>query len=156
MRLRRELHRLIIRRAEKADHPSWAALLARLHPDQTTAEFEAELEVLTALAEPYVAFLAWAENGRAVGVVDARVRNYAEGAPNLAAPYVEDLWVEPDHRSRGVATQLLEAVEGWARELGYRWLGSDTTIDNTASCAWHQARGFAEMERLVVFGKPLD
>jgi aminoglycoside 6'-N-acetyltransferase I len=147
---------LIVRPAAPADYRAWAALLARLHPEQSAAEFEAEIATLVALPEPYVAFLAFAEDGQPVGVVDARVRNYAEGAPGLAAPYVEDLWVEPEYRSRGVATHLLEAVEQWARQQGFRWLGSDTTIDNAASCAWHQMRGFAEIERIIVFGKPLD
>ncbi len=92
---------------------------------------------------------------RAIGLIDARVRNYAEGAPQLRAAYVEDLWVDPAQRGAGVARELLRAVEDWARGEGLDWLGSDTWPDNSASIAWHQANGFAEIERLVVFGKPL-
>ena len=88
-------------------------------------------------------------------MIDARVRNYAEGAPNLTAAYVEDLWIAPDHRSRGVAKALLAEVERWAREQDLDWLGSDATLDNEASHMWHRASGFQEIERIVVFGKPL-
>jgi GNAT superfamily N-acetyltransferase len=144
----------VVRRAEEADHDAWAAMLAKLHPDGSAEEFRREIEQWVRLPEPYVAFLA-EEGGASIGFVDARVRNYAEGAPNLRAAYVEDLWVAPERRGRGVAGQLLAAVEGWAREEGLDWLGSDTWPDNEASIRFHARHGFAEVERLIVFGKPL-
>ncbi|WP_426266069.1 GNAT family N-acetyltransferase [Sphingomonas sp. LHG3443-2] len=144
-----------VRRAEEADHPAWAALLAKLHDDTSAADFEAEIARWVRLPEPYVAFLAEDQAGIAVGLIDARVRNYAEGAPQLRAAYVEDLWVDPDHRGAGVARLLLGAVENWARGESLDWLGSDTWPHNAASIAWHGANGFAEVERLIVFGKPL-
>jgi aminoglycoside 6'-N-acetyltransferase I len=146
---------LIVRRAAAADLPVWAAMLARLHPDMTAAEWEAELATLIELPEPYVGFLAFTQVAEPIGMIDARVRNYAEGAPALRAPYVEDLWVMPEHRGRRVAKQLLQAVEQWARCEGHEWLGSDARLDNETSHAWHSAAGFEEVERLVVFGKPL-
>ena len=129
-------------------------MLARLHPGQSAAEFEREIAAFASLPEPYVCFLAFSAD-EPVGMIDARVRNYAERAPNLRAAYVEDLWVEPEHRRSGVAAALLASVEAWAREQGFDWLGSDALIDNEASHAWHRAAGFEEIERLVVFGKPL-
>ena len=144
-----------IRRATEVDRPAWAAMLAELHDDLSAEEFEREIARVTSLPEPYVGFLAFTDSGEPVGMIDARVRNYAEGAPNLAAAYVEDLWVAAEHRGSGVATALLEEVERWAREQGLDWLGSDATIDNQASHGWHRASGFEEIERLVVFGKPL-
>ena len=88
-------------------------------------------------------------------MIDARVRNYVEGAPDLRAAYIEDLWVEPKYRRSGVAKLLLNAVESWALDEGMVWLGSDTPPDNLESQEWHRAVGFDEVERLVVFGKPL-
>jgi aminoglycoside 6'-N-acetyltransferase I len=146
---------LIIRRANEADWPLWAALLAKLHPDQGAAEFEDELAILTALPDPYVGFLAFAPDGKPAGMIDARVRNYVEGAPDLRAAYIEDLWVEPEYRRSGVAKSLLNAVELWARNEGMIWLGSDTPPDNLQSQEWHLAAGFNVVERLVVFGKRL-
>jgi aminoglycoside 6'-N-acetyltransferase I len=146
---------LIIRRADEADWPLWAALLAKLHPDQCAADFEQELATLTALPDPYVGFLAFAPDGEVAGMIDARVRNYVEGAPDLRAAFIEDLWVELEHRRHGVARQLLKAVESWARDEGMVWLGSDTPPDNLESQNWHLAVGFDVVERLIVFGKPL-
>ena len=144
-----------VRQATDADHPAWAAMLAQLHDDLSDEEFERELARFTRLPEPYAGFLAFGDSGEPIGMIDARVRNYAEGAPNLTAAYVEDLWIAPDHRSRGVAKALLAEVERWAREQDLDWLGSDATLDNEASHMWHRASGFDEIERIVVFGKPL-
>lgn len=144
-----------VRRATAGDYPIWAEMLAALHPGQSPDAFLAEIGELLALPEPYVAFLAFDDTGQALGMIDARLRNYAEGAPLFHAAYVEDLWVKPTARGRGVARALLAAVENWAREQGCDWLGSDTAPDNDASRAWHRAAGFAEVEQIVVFGKPL-
>lgn len=145
-----------VRRATEADYPVWAKMLAALHPGQSAHTFLNEIRDLVALSDPYVAFLAFDKPDQPCGMIDARLRNYAEGAPRLHAAYVEDLWVVPEARGRGVARALLAAVEQWAREQGADWLGSDTAPDNHASRAWHRAAGFAEIEQLVVFGKPLD
>ena len=146
---------MIVRRAGPADHPAWAAMLEKLHGGQPAAAFEAELEQFTRLPDPYVGFLAIDDDGSPIGMIDARVRNYAEGAPDLRAAYVEDLWIDEAHRRSGVASALLHAVETWARGEGLDWLGSDALPDNEESHAWHRANGFSEVERLVVFGKPL-
>ena len=116
---------MIVRRATDADLPLWAEMLARLHGGQSAAEFERDLRTVIGLADPYVGFLASDDAGETIGMIDARVRNYAEGAPDLRAAYVEDLWVEPAHRRSGIARRLLAAVEGWARSEGLNWLGSD-------------------------------
>lgn len=146
---------LTIRRAEKADWPQWAELLTRLHPGLPVTEFASDLEHWERLGDPFVGFFAIGD-GQPIGLIDARVRGYAEGAPSLRAAYVEDLWVDADWRRHGVARQLLAAVEAWARDLGLDWIGSDTVPDNADSRRWHAANGFREIEQLVVFGKPLD
>jgi len=130
-------------------------MLAKLHPWGDEAEFIADIPSWLALAEPMVCFLAFTDNGEAIGMVDARVRNYAEGAPDLRAGYVEDIWVEQAHRRSGAGMALLAAVESWARREGLNWLGSDTELGNDLSEAWHTAAGFEIVERLVIFGKPL-
>lgn len=146
---------MIVRRATPADHRVWALLLSHLHPDQSPTEFEVELERFVQLEQPYVAFLAESDDGVPIGMIDLRVRNYAEGAEPGPVAYVEDLWVQPAHRRAGVARDLLAAAEQWARDEGLAHLGSDALTDNDDSHAWHLANGFIEVERLVVFAKPL-
>jgi aminoglycoside 6'-N-acetyltransferase I len=83
------------------------------------------------------------------------VRSVAEGCPPGPAAFLEGIWIEPEHRRRGVARALLAAAEAWARERGLSHLASDALLDNEASHAWHRAAGFAEEVRLVAFSKKL-
>ena len=101
------------------------------------------------------AFVAEGEDGVPVGFIEVGLRSYAEGGPPVPAAYVEGVWVEPDHRRRGVARALLDAAAQWGGDQGATWLGSDALLDNEASDAWHRAVGFDEIERLVVFGTPV-
>ena len=137
---------MIVRPATAADHPGWSAMRRRLWPDCEPAELEREPPLIGLVAEA---------DGRLVGFAEASVRDYAEGAPAGPAAYLEGIWVEPDWRRRGVARALLGAVEGWARREGLTHLGSDALLANETSHRWHAAAGFAEVERLVVFGKAL-
>ena len=137
---------MIVRPATEADVPAWAAMRQRLWPDCEPGELEREPPPLGLVAEA---------EGRLVGFAEASVRGFAEGAPPGPAAYLEGIWVEPEHRRLGVATALLAAVERWARAQGLVHLGSDALLDNAASHRWHAAAGFGEVERLVVFGKPL-
>lgn len=147
---------MIVRRAAPGDFPVWAAMLARLHePGPSAQEFLAEIPIWLALDQPMLCWLAVEEDGTALGMIDARLRNYAEGGPDGYVPYVEDLWVETQHRHRGVARALVQTVKDWSRERGYHWLGSDALFDNRDSHAFHAAIGFDEIERLVVFGMAL-
>ena len=134
---------MIVRQATSDDYPVWAAMLARLHADQSAEEFDRELA--DSLHEPFVGFLAFNEDGEPAGMIDATIRSYAEGAPSSR-----------DIGAGGVARELLAAVEQWARDQGLDLLGSDALLDNGVSHAWHSAAGFDEIERIVVFGKPLD
>jgi aminoglycoside 6'-N-acetyltransferase I len=138
---------MIVRPATAADLPAWGAMRQRLWPDAEPAELERE--------PPPIAFVA-EEEGGLIGFAEASVRNHAEGAPPGPAAYLEGIWVEPENRRRGVARALLAAVDAWARRQGLAWLGSDALLDNGASHDWHRAVGFEEVERLVIFGRPLD
>jgi aminoglycoside 6'-N-acetyltransferase I len=139
---------LIVRQAANADYPAWAAMRRKLWPDEDPIALEAELPNLT-----YLGFVA-EEEGRLIGFAEVAVRDYAEGAAGPAA-YLEGIWVEPDRRRGGVAGAMLAAAEEWARGQGFNHFGSDALLDNHVSHAWHKAAGFAEIERLVVFGKKL-
>jgi len=142
---------MIVRPATTADFPAWAAMRGRLWPDEDPVELERELTV----EEPGLLGLVAEEEGRLIGFAEASVRSVAEGAPPGPAAYLEGIWVEPERRRRGIGRALLAAVEAWARREDLAWLGSDALIDNRLSHDWHCGAGFAEVERLVVFGKPL-
>jgi len=137
-----------IRRAAPADLPQLARMRRRLLPDEDGKALDRELPAMLAADESCAVFVAEAENALS-GFVEVGVRSHAEGGPDGPAAYIEGIWVEPERRRRGIAGALLAAVEAWARDRGLAWLGSDALIDNALSHAWHEAAGFAEIERLV-------
>lgn len=137
---------MTVRPATEADRPAWAEMRRRLWPESDGQGFEPGPATAGFVAE---------EEGRLIGFAEASIRNYAEGAPDGPAAYLEGIWVEPDRRRRGVGRALLAAVEDWALRQGFFWLGSDALLDNRLSHRWHSAAGFGEIERIVVFGKRL-
>jgi aminoglycoside 6'-N-acetyltransferase I len=147
---------MIVRPAREEDFSAWAAMRRRLWDDIDPAELEGEFEGLLGEGSLYVAFVAEAPEGGLVGFAEVSVRSVAEGGPEGPAAYLEGIWVETEHRRRGVARALLAAVEQWARDRGLGHLGSDALIGNRASHRWHEAAGFAPVARLVVFGKGLE
>jgi aminoglycoside 6'-N-acetyltransferase I len=142
---------MIVRPATAADVPAWAAMRRRLWPEADPDELERELAGPDSASLGLVA----EEDGRLIGFAEASVRSVAEGGPLGPAAYLEGIWVEPEQRRRGVARTMLTAVESWARRQDLAWLGSDALLDSDLSHSWHRGAGFAEVERLVVFGKRL-
>jgi aminoglycoside 6'-N-acetyltransferase I len=140
---------LIVRRVEPEDHPAWVAMRVRLWPDEDPEELAGEVGAMRETV-----FVAEA-GGTLIGFIEIGIRSYAEGGPSGPAPYVEGIWVEPEYRRRGVARAMLDTAERWSRGQGFTYLGSDALLDNELSHAWHKAAGFAEIERIVIFGKTL-
>ena len=141
-----------IRAAEPGDRERLGEMRHALWPEGGRDELDAEIPHM--LADPDYLVLVADEGGRLVGFAEIGARSYAEGADGPAA-YLEGIWVEASARRSGVARALLSAGEAWAKQRGFSHFGSDALIDNEISHAWHKAAGFAEVERLVVFAKPI-
>ncbi len=70
---------------------------------------------------------------------------------------IHDLIVHPDFRRRGVAAQLLEAVEARARALGCCKVTLEVRVDNAVARSLYAARGFsADSPPYEFWFKPLD
>ena len=91
----------------------------------------------------------------AIGFIELRIRNYAEGSNATAVPFIEGWYVEPPHRGRGIGAALVTGAARWAKQLGFAELASDTDLENTGSIAAHRALGFEETDRIVCFLKKL-
>ena len=99
-------------------------------------------------------FMAFVE-GRPVGMIEARLRDYGEGCETSPVGYIEGWFVYPELRGSGVAGALVGAAEDWARGLGCTEMASDTWLDNAVSIRAHGKLGYQEAERLVHFVKQL-
>lgn len=134
------------------DLPAYFRLRTALWPD-SASDFELEVaEILQ--ADHQVGFVAEQE-GILVGFVEVSLRAYAEGCQTSPVGYLEGWYVVPTHRQSGIGRKLVEAAEDWARGKGCTEMASDTEIHNTLSQIAHARLGYAEVERIVCFRKPL-
>jgi GNAT superfamily N-acetyltransferase len=63
------------------------------------------------------------------------------------------MFVIPDARGRGIAGQVLDALERWAYELGFQTMVLETGTKNIEAIALYQRRGYAPIDR---FGPYVD
>jgi aminoglycoside 6'-N-acetyltransferase I len=94
--------------------------------------------------------------GSLAGFVEVGARPYADGCDTSPVGYLEAWYVDPEVRRQGHGRALLAAAEAWARERGYREMASDSSLDNVGSHAAHRRAGYAEVDRVVQFRKPLE
>ncbi len=59
-------------------------------------------------------------------------------------PDVEDLFVSPELRSKGIGSQLLATAEDLARQQGYRHIGLGVAIDNPRAHALYLRHGYRD------------
>lgn len=97
-----------------------------------------DLEVLAARAE-----------GRVVGVAVLAYRLSVSAAGLFAS--VEDLYVEPDARRRGVGRALLEAVGERCAARGVSYV--EAQVEDEEAAAFYAALGYAEEPGVGVFSR---
>ncbi|HEX8969894.1 MAG TPA: GNAT family N-acetyltransferase [Chloroflexota bacterium] len=142
------------RQLQPGDTAEHARMRAALWPEADPAQLEAEIADM--LADPsQVVFVVGRPDGRLGGMVEARVRAFADGVDEQPCAFVEGWWVDADLRRAGLGRALIAAVEDWARQRGFHELGSDALLDNVLGQRAHLALGFEERERTVSFRKRL-
>jgi aminoglycoside 6'-N-acetyltransferase I len=143
--------------AKLEDAADWAAMRQALWPKGYPRQHDADIARLLALPGDTINFIARADDRRPIGFAEAGLRHdYVNGTQSSPVAFLEGIFVDPAFRRTGVARQLAEAVENWARQQGCSELASDTGIANIASQKLHNALGFAETQRVVFFRKLLD
>ena len=146
----------MIERCRSLDHPGWLAMRQSLWPHCTEEEHRAEMTRYCADPERFAQFVFHDPSREALGFAEAAVRvDHVNGAATSPVPFLEGIYVVPRARRRGIARALFEAVETWARNLGYPEVASDALLENEASHRMHRALGFRETQRVVFFAKTL-
>jgi aminoglycoside 6'-N-acetyltransferase I len=109
-------------------------------------------EVRKLLAKDDYGFVIALDNGGTpVGIAEASIRNYVNGVPEQPTSFLEGIYVEAGYRNTGVGAALLQYITRWAVERGFKYMGSDVTLENTASQQWHKHHGFREVARVVCY-----
>jgi aminoglycoside 6'-N-acetyltransferase I len=124
------------------------------------AREESPEEIDTYLQSPdtqAIAFVAEdpARSGLA-GLLEVRLRSYADGCSSSPVAYIEGWYVDPAFRRRGVGAALVDAAALWARNLGLSEMASDSELHNAIGQRAHGRLGFQEVGRVVQLRKDLS
>jgi aminoglycoside 6'-N-acetyltransferase I len=141
-----------IRAAQDSDISQWVAARGKLWPSSSVEYHHDELLRLRADLN-FIAFIALNKHEELIGFCEASIRPYANGCDSVPVPFLEGCWVSEKFRRLGIGKMLLERVERWATELGFKELGSDSELENSKSQQAHLNWGFEETERVVYFRK---
>jgi aminoglycoside 6'-N-acetyltransferase I len=135
----------------------WAHLRATLWPDQSIEDHRHELTHFLSTANyDLVGFVALSNSGEIIGFAETALRHdYVNGCETSPVAFLEGIYVRSEHRRKGVARLLCDAVAMWAKSVGCTELASDAPLENQASYSFHAAIGFKETERVVFFRKHL-
>lgn len=142
-----------IRRIASDDRDEWFKMRMGIWPDAPDEYLDFDMDDILA-SDGDVVFFAMMD-GRPVGMLEARIREYGEGCETSPVGYIEGWFVYPELRGKGIAGALTQAAEDWARGKGCTEMASDTWLDNAASIRAHVKLGYFEAERLVHFVKQL-
>ncbi len=144
---------MTIRPATETDLPAWYALRIQLWPDADSPQDEEEMRVF--LNDPAWRILLAEANGQVIGFLEAHLRDYAEGCDTEPVGYLEGWFVVESFRRRGIGAALVRAAEDWARRQDCAEMASDAELHNLGSQQAHEALGYEEVERVVLFRKTL-
>jgi aminoglycoside 6'-N-acetyltransferase I len=146
---------LEIREPRPDEQARWLRLRQRLWPHAAGPALALDQEAILSDPERNGVIVAARPDGELVGFVEVSLREQAEGCSTRPVGYLEGWYVEPEHRRSGVGRRLVEAAEVWAFGRGCQEMASDALLENTLGDLAHRALGFAEVERVVLFRKPL-
>jgi aminoglycoside 6'-N-acetyltransferase I len=143
-----------VRPYRAGDWSEWRRMSLALFAHEPAEELEAGMrEWLT--RDDAAVFVATRSNGSPCGFVEVGSRPYADGCDSAPVGYIEAWYVDADVRRQGYGRALLAAAEDWARSRGYREMASDAQLHNEVSRTAHVRSGYAEVDRVIQFRKPL-
>ncbi|HKD80516.1 MAG TPA: GNAT family N-acetyltransferase [Candidatus Angelobacter sp.] len=150
----------LIRPAVSSDLAALAKMCHLLWPDGPVEEHTRELTAFFSGnargSLPLTYFVADDPNHGPIAFIQVGLRSHAESCdPARPVGYVEGWFVQPEFRRQGIAAQLLEEAERWARSQGCREMASDSWIDNLVSESAHLALGFEIVDRCTHYRKQL-
>jgi GNAT superfamily N-acetyltransferase len=81
------------------------------------------------------------------GCVALRKLPFTNEKLSMPCAEIKRMYVRENFRGRGIAQQLLEAAEKFARDAGYSWIYLDTTDDMKAAARLYERSGYVRCDR---------
>ena len=144
----------IIKKATIGDAKTIAGLAIQMWKSNTVGELTEEFSDYISKGN-CVVVLAMLDNC-AIGFAQCGLRHdYVEGTDTSPVGYLEGIFVEEDYRKNGLAKDMLDACQKWAKEQGCTEFASDCELVNEDSLKFHLRMGFEEANRIICFTKKL-
>ena len=144
----------MVKAAGMEDLDAVAHLAVLLWPEHTFDALKNEMQALIRSKHAVIALYVFQNS--AVGFAQCQLRHdYVEGTSSSPVGYLEGIFVDASHHGRGIAKELMQYCEEWARGHGCMEFGSDCEIENTQSLQFHLKAGFTEANRIICFSKKL-
>ncbi len=144
----------MIKRATIEDAKTVAGLAIKMWKSHTVEELTEEFReyICKGNCEVILAIL----DDCAVGFAQCGLRNdYVEGTDTSPVGYLEGIFVEEHYRKNGLAKEMLDACQKWAKEQHCTEFASDCELVNEDSRKFHLKMGFEEANRIICFTKKL-
>ena len=144
-----------IRQASLSEASLLGKFAALLWSGHSSAEMTEECTAL--LQQTDAAFFIAYEKESPVGFARCQLRrDYVEGTSTSPVGYLEGVFVLPACRRQGIARQLVNTCQQWARAQGCLEFASDCEVDNAASRSFHTRIGFTEANQIICYTKKLS
>lgn len=148
---------MTIKMASEKHKTEWLRMRMALWPDVSKVIHEREMDAMISDSERFAVFIVPGPNDRLLGFVEVSIREIIdEGCIFKYIGYIEGWYVEPDWRGKGIGGELVKVAERWALGKGMTEMGSDTGMEHIESQKAHQALGFKEQDRLILYRKTLE
>lgn len=144
-----------IRELRADERDTWLRQRQLHWPDTPIDELSRERDEIVSDPTRNCVLVAATTSNQIIGFSEVSIRDWAEGCCTQPVGYIEAWYVEPEFRRSGIGRKLIEAAERWAMSKGCTEMGSDAELDNKLSQQAHQALGYFEVVRLVLFRKRL-
>ncbi|MBZ5763759.1 GNAT family N-acetyltransferase [Rhizobium sp. VS19-DR104.2] len=145
---------ILIRKMQRTDSDLWAAMRSRLWDRLSFEEHSADIERLWN-GEKGNGYIAQTPDRTAVGFAEISIRDYANGCTAQPVPFLEGIWIDPNHRRNGIGRLLITNITDDLIVQGFHELCSDADVGNRRSHQAHKNWEFSETARVVYFRKPL-
>lgn len=143
----------MIKKCQIDDCYTLAKLAIQLWNNHTLSDLENEFKNLIT---NNTAFFMDYEDNIPIAFAQISLRNdYVEGTNSSPVAYVEGIFVDNRYINKGIAKDLINKCEIWARENGCKQIASDCEIANDTSYNFHLSCGFEEVNRIICFKKEL-
>ncbi len=154
------LKQIAVRPFSAEDQPFLSRVAPRIHPGQTVSprdpeafdRFFSDLERGRLLSEPGAEAFVATIDGEPCGLISVHPdKDYFTDHPRA---YVDILVVAREAEGRGVGRALMDHVERWARDRGFREVVLDVFSDNRGAIAFYERQGYRPDH--IRMAKPLD